>query len=70
MVVRVVRASIFFRSPDNLEVVSVQVEGMLASIAVVENDLDDLAFLKDKCVRVAAVDLGIGRSVTRRENRV
>lgn len=45
-------------------------EGMLAWIVVVENDLDDLALLEDEGVRVAAVDCGVRGGVVSRESRV
>ena len=47
-----------------------QVEGMLAWIIVVEDDLDDLALLEDEGVRIAAVDCGIRGGVASRESRV
>lgn len=43
---------------------------MLACIVIAENDLDDLAFLEDEGVRVAAVDCGICGGVVSRESRV
>jgi hypothetical protein len=59
MVVRVVMPSIFFRSPDNLEVVSMKMERMLACVVIVQDDFYDLAVLEDESVRIAAVYYGI-----------
>lgn len=70
MVVRIIESSICFRSPDNLEVVSVQMERMLAGIVIVEDNFHNLALLKDKGVCVAAIDCGIGGGVTSGEDGV
>lgn len=51
--------SIFFRSPDNLEVVSMKMERMLACVVIVQDDFYDLAVLEDESVRIAAVYYGI-----------
>jgi hypothetical protein len=59
VVVRVIEASICFRSPHDLEVMPMQMEWMLAGIVVVQDDLYDLALLKDEGVGVAAVYRGI-----------
>lgn len=48
--------SVIVRAPDGLESVSVEMEGVLASVAVVHDNLDNLAFLQDETVRVGAVD--------------
>lgn len=60
LVVRVVEAGGFGGSGDELEVVRVQVEGVLAGVVVVHDDLDDLAVLEDEGVRVDAVDARVG----------
>jgi hypothetical protein len=55
VIVRVIESSVCFGSPDDLEVVSMQMEWMLAGIVVIQDDLYDLALLKDKSMGVAAV---------------
>jgi len=59
MVARVIESSICFRSPDDLEVVPVQMEWVFASIVVVQDDLNDLALFKDESVRVSTVYYGV-----------
>lgn len=49
--------AVFLRSSlDDLEVMSVQMERMLARIVVVQHDLDNVHFVKDERIRVGAVD--------------
>ena len=45
-------------------------EGVLARVAVVHHQLDDLALLQDEAVRVAAVDEGVVRRLAGREGCV
>lgn len=59
MVVRVIVPSIVFRSPDDLEVVSVKVERMLPGVVVVQDNLNYLALLEDESMSVAAVYHGV-----------
>jgi hypothetical protein len=59
MVVRVVVSSIFFGSPDDLEVMTMKMEWVLASVIVVQDDFNDLAVLKDKSICIATVYYGI-----------
>lgn len=47
-----------------------QMERVLARITVVENNLDNLAFLKDIRIRISTVDRGICGRLARRENGV
>jgi len=53
---------------DNLEVMSVYVKRMFASVIVVEDDLDDIILLENKAVGIAAVHRDIGCVVTGRES--
>lgn len=55
-----VRAGLFLRANHCLERVAMQMEGMLAGIIIVQNDLDNLILTQDKSIRVTAVDDGIG----------
>lgn len=70
MVVRVIVSSIFFRSPDDLEVVSMEMERMLPSVVIVQNDLYNLAMLKDESVSIATVYYGIRSSISGGEDGV
>lgn len=56
------------RPIDNLEVVPVEMEGVRAGIAVIENNLDDVVMLQDDGMREVAVDLRIGRHVAGRQH--
>ena len=57
-------------APDGLEVVPVQVEGVLARVEVVDDDVDDLVLLQDERVRVGAVDGWVGGVLARAEDGV
>ena len=59
MIVRVIVPSVFFGSPDDLEVVSMKMERMLPSIVVVQDNFYNLALLKDESVGITAVYRGI-----------
>lgn len=48
---------------DNLEDVTVEMEGVVTGIVVVDDDLDPLVVLDDHGVGVLSVDLGVGREV-------
>lgn len=63
MVVRVVVPSILFRSPDDLEVVSMKMERMLPGVIIIQDDLYDLTVLKDESVCIATIDYGIRSSI-------
>jgi hypothetical protein len=52
-------SSVFFGSPDNLEVVSMKMERMLPGIVVVQYNLYNLTLLKDESVGITAVNRGI-----------
>lgn len=56
----IVVACIVGGARDSLEGVAVEVEGVLAFICVVEDDVDDGAVGEDKRVGVGAVDGGVG----------
>ena len=70
MVVRVVVSSVFFRSPDDLEVVSVKMERMFPGVIIVQDDLHNLTMLKDESVSVTAVYYGIRSSISGGEDGV
>jgi hypothetical protein len=70
MVVRVVVPGIFFRSPDDLEVVSVKMERMLPGVIIAQDDLYNLAMLKDESVGIATVYYGIRSSISGGEDGV
>ena len=55
MVVRIVVPSVFFGSPDDLEVVSMKMERMLPGVIVVQNNLYYLTIFEDESVSIAAV---------------
>lgn len=60
MIARIEVTSIVFATVDDLKVMSVKMERMLASIIVVEYNLNDLVFVKHKSIGVGAIDLGFG----------
>ena len=62
--------SIIFRSPDDLEVVSVKMERMLPGVIIVQDDLYNLAMLKDESVSIATVYYGIRSSISGGEDGV
>ena len=70
VVVRIIEASVRFGPPDYLEVMSMQVEGVLACIVIVEYNLDDLALFKDEGVGVAAIKCRIRSSVASGESGI
>ena len=61
------RAGRALGAPHGLEVVPVQVEGVLAGVDVVDDDLHDLAALQHEGVRVLAVDGRVGGQLAGRE---
>lgn len=70
MVVRVVVPSIFFRSPDDLEVVSVKMKRMLPGVVIIQDDFYDLTVLEDESIGIAAVYYSIRGSIPGGEDRV
>ena len=52
-------AGFLLGADDGLEVVAVEVEGVLARVVVVEDDFDDLVLLEDEGVGVGGVDGGV-----------
>jgi hypothetical protein len=59
MVVRIEEAGIWLGSPDDLEVMTMQVERVLACIIIVEDNLDNLTMFKDEGVGIPSVDCSI-----------
>lgn len=58
-----VGAGLLLRASHCLESVAVQMEGMLAGIIIVQNDLDNLILAQDERIRVGAIDDGVGSVV-------
>lgn len=56
----VVGARVVETAGDRLEVVAVEVEGMLVRVEVVEHNLDHVVAIEDEGVAVGAIDLGRG----------
>ena len=52
-------ALLVLRAGDGLECVTVQMEGVLARIFAVEDDLDDLVFLQHQSIGVGPIDAGV-----------
>ena len=59
MIVRIVEPSICLGSPDDLEIMAVQMERMLSGVVVIQDDFNDLALLEDESVGITAVYYGI-----------
>lgn len=61
---------VFGGAGQNLELMAVKVEWMLAGIQVVEHDVDNLVLLQNERVRVAAIDFDTVCGVARGEDCV
>lgn len=70
VVVRIVEASVRFGSPDDLKVMSVQMEWVFACIVIVKYDFNNLALLENESVGIAAIDYRIHSSVTGGKSRI
>lgn len=70
MIVRVIVPSVFFGSPDDLEIVSMKMERMLSGIVVVQYNLYNLTLLKDEGVSITAVYHGIRSSISGTEDGI
>lgn len=70
MIVRVIVPSVFFGSPDDLEVVSMEMERMLPSVIVVQDNLYNLTLLKNESVSITAVYRGIRSSISGSEHGI
>lgn len=55
MVARVPEAGILLASPDDLEVMAVKMEGMLAGVVIVQHNLYNFAFLEHEGIGVGTV---------------
>jgi hypothetical protein len=55
---RIVRTRILRAARNLLEIVTMQVEGVLIRVEVVEHDLDDVKVVENEGISVSAVDLG------------
>lgn len=54
---RIIRARVLRAARNRLEIVTMQVEGMLVRVEVVEHNLDDIKVVENEGVSVSAVDL-------------
>lgn len=60
MIAGVVVTHIISTSSYSLEVVAMEMEGVLSSVVVVQHNLDDLVLFEDEGVGVASVDDHVG----------
>ena len=70
VVLWVVHSGLFLRAVDYLEVVTVKMEGMLAWIHIVQNNLDNFVLLEHLRMCIVAVNIGVCRQVSRAEHGV
>lgn len=65
-----VEAGVLVGAVDDLEVVAVQMERVLARVVVVDDNLDDLALVQDEGARVGPVDVNGGGEAARAQDGV